>query len=300
MATRCNKVKIQNVLHPVLLPVNDLLTYSVNESLTTQGGSMPRPGIQLEELRATAQTLARKFGIRRWERERGALGLVEHAGTQRNLFGPDRDDVELALQLVAFARYEVDVAEFRLITAAREEGLSWAVIAARLNLSSRQAAEQRYLRLQAVAHHDAASWRERDPQLVRRERRRQQQLVNGLAEVQPFLEEFSSAIQRDVLTFPDRWEKLPDNGTDTDRRRTTVLLETRIRALRSTNGRAGTTAPPQSLFFALHGLVTTLQGGGYPIGDLPTELLEYIEKFERLAEALADLLPPPRRGRTGA
>ena len=73
------------------------------------------------------------------------------------------------------ARRAVDEAERELIEAARMRGDGWAAIAAALGLRSRQAAEQRWLRLSAVER--------RDP-VPERARRREQQSVDSGAGVE--------------------------------------------------------------------------------------------------------------------
>src|SRR5262249_54781893 len=59
------------------------------------------------------------------------------------------EDTLVALALVPGLRTHLDTVERALIEKAREGGASWARIAAALGLASRQAAEQRYLRLRA-------------------------------------------------------------------------------------------------------------------------------------------------------
>lgn len=70
-------------------------------------------------------------------------------------------DVLRELAAVKTARVALDARERQLIEAAREAGLGWAAIAEALDLKSRQAAEQRLLRL--------AGGPGRDPQAARRE-----------------------------------------------------------------------------------------------------------------------------------
>lgn len=71
-----------------------------------------------------------------------------------------------ALSLLVGLRVELDALERALIELARDQRASWAQISSALGLASRQAAEQRWLRLcDAVA---------RDPVKVRASRRRQQ------------------------------------------------------------------------------------------------------------------------------
>src|SRR5947209_8639318 len=77
---------------------------------------------------------------------------------------PTRDDLIAALGTVRGLRQELDDLERSLIDRARDSGVSWHDIAAALGLRSRQAAEQRRLRLTPA----------RDPSAARRHRRDQQ------------------------------------------------------------------------------------------------------------------------------
>ena len=69
---------------------------------------------------------------------------------------PDKDSSELlaALTDLASVRREMDEIERDLIQDARDSGASWARIATALGLASRQAAEQRMLRLQGESRRD--------------------------------------------------------------------------------------------------------------------------------------------------
>jgi len=80
---------------------------------------------------------------------------------------PDRGHLAAALALVPRLREELDSIERALIDTARESGASWTDIASALGLRSRQAAEQRRLRL-------GASQAPRDPEQLREFRKRQQ------------------------------------------------------------------------------------------------------------------------------
>lgn len=78
---------------------------------------------------------------------------------------PAKGEALAALALVADLREDLDAAERRLIGGLRDQGVSWQEIAGALGLRSRQAAEQRWLRLSGSAGRDAAG--------ARAERRRQ-------------------------------------------------------------------------------------------------------------------------------
>lgn len=95
-------------------------------------------------------------------------------GAINELLTEDGDPLE-RLALIEAARREVDEAERELIEAARAQGHGWAAIAVALGLRSRQAAEQRWLRL--------CAWQGRDPG-PERARRRAQQSVDSQAGIE--------------------------------------------------------------------------------------------------------------------
>jgi hypothetical protein len=80
--------------------------------------------------------------------------------------GPDEAEVLAALAAVPAVRADLDRVERELIGAARALGVGWPTIAQALGLGSRQAAEQRWLRLRGGSS--------RDPARVRASQRAQQ------------------------------------------------------------------------------------------------------------------------------
>jgi hypothetical protein len=92
------------------------------------------------------------------EQYRAAAAVVAAAS-------PTVDDVMDALGRLAHVRNDIDRVERELISAARDLHVTWPDIAAALGLASRQAAEQRWLRLRGSTS--------RDPGRVRRTRREQ-------------------------------------------------------------------------------------------------------------------------------
>ena len=84
----------------------------------------------------------------------------------------DRDELLAALAGLAALRRELDEVERDLIQDARDAGVSWAGLAKALGLASRQAAEQRMLRLQGE--------RKRDPGWARSSRARRREADIGL------------------------------------------------------------------------------------------------------------------------
>src|SRR5262245_2531535 len=71
----------------------------------------------------------------------------------------DRDEVLGALSELRQVRADLDRVERELISSAREQSAGWPAIARALGLGSRQAAEQRWLRLKGVATRDPAQAR---------------------------------------------------------------------------------------------------------------------------------------------
>ncbi|MCT2584273.1 HSP18 transcriptional regulator [Actinophytocola gossypii] len=85
-----------------------------------------------------------------------ALALVEAVlGDVRGGGGSTPEDVLAGLEVLRRLREELAAWEPELITAAREHGASWARIAPALGVTSRQAAERRYLRLRPSATGEA-------------------------------------------------------------------------------------------------------------------------------------------------
>jgi hypothetical protein len=102
-----------------------------------------------------------------------------------------------ALTLVAASRADLDRMEQRLIAMARDGGASWREVAGALGLRSRQAAEQRWLRLRAAAA--------RDPAAVR-EHRRRQRTDDDLAGPE------IAVLRGGVVALHERLARLPDQS----------------------------------------------------------------------------------------
>lgn len=77
---------------------------------------------------------------------------------------PATGDALAALALVADLRADLDEVEQSLLALARRGGATWQEVAAALGLRSRQAAEQRWLRLRALTTTDLAAQRRRRQQ----------------------------------------------------------------------------------------------------------------------------------------
>ncbi|MEU4675340.1 HSP18 transcriptional regulator, partial [Amycolatopsis sp. NPDC023774] len=80
--------------------------------------------------------------------EADALTLIDHAVTDLRAGTADADQLLTALSALHALRTSLATWEPELITAARTAGVSWTALAPALGVTSRQAAERRYLRLQ--------------------------------------------------------------------------------------------------------------------------------------------------------
>jgi hypothetical protein len=122
------------------------------------------------------------------------------------------ENVLRALADLKAVRLDVDRVERELIGAARDQSVGWPEIARALGLRSRQAAEQRWLRLQGVAT--------RDPSQARQSHR-EQQIVDASAGAE-LAELRRAAIQAYRLIEADHeWD---------DRHRRAVLVRTSLAA----------------------------------------------------------------------
>lgn len=135
-----------------------------------------------------------------WSADRRAIDDVLQADQQP-------PEVLAALTLVTELRADLDRAERQLIAIARERGAGWRAVAAALGLGSRQAAEQRWLRLRAAETRD----RTRDPGAVRRRAMRQRKIDATVGtEV--------AALRREATRLHDRLGRRPDRRDPPDPR----------------------------------------------------------------------------------
>jgi hypothetical protein len=109
----------------------------------------------------------------------------------------DASGILSALARLREQRAELDLAERGLIESAREAGVGWARIASALGLASRQAAEQRLLRLSAGST--------RDPVQARATRARQRFVDSPFGSVIAELRSAASAAHRQITTI-DGWD----------------------------------------------------------------------------------------------
>lgn len=192
-----------------------------------------------------------------WSADRQAIDDV--LGTGRTA-----PEALAALTLVTELRTDLDRAERQLITQARERGASWRVVATALGLSSRQAAEQRWLRLRAG---EEAVDRARDAGSVRRQRHRQQKLdeVTG---------EDVVALRREAARLRTRLIRRPYRPDPRDPHLAAVRLAARTLS-------AADQASPGALYDLVRLAVADLRG--VPAGNLGRPLTEARDRVATLA-----------------
>jgi hypothetical protein len=89
------------------------------------------------------------------------VAFVGEVVARRTEAGVERDELLAALARIRSLREQLTVWEPQLIDAARSAGVSWADLAPALGVASRQAAEKRYLRLNADAQAPAMTGEQR-------------------------------------------------------------------------------------------------------------------------------------------
>lgn len=113
-----------------------------------------------------------------------ALALIAAAVAGRRSTGADQpahaEDVLAALVALRQVRDQLDAWEPQLIAAARSAGASWADLAPALGVTSRQAAERRYLRLHR-SDHDAPDTPQEQRVEAERDRRAGQRAITAWA-----------------------------------------------------------------------------------------------------------------------
>ncbi|RSN28776.1 hypothetical protein DMC61_19755 [Amycolatopsis sp. WAC 04169] len=239
---------------------------------------MEKPNSTADDLALKAAELARKLGVKRYMSKPGrVLHLVEEvagAGPEAEL-GPS--ELGLALELIALVRDDVDAAELRLLTKAREHQMSWNEIAHHLPVSSRQAAEQRFLRLYASTSQRETDRVVRDPKQARHDRRRSQLIDSLLAEAEPLLGRLAEVFGERLLK-DEMWDQLVDPAFDAGRRSLGGQLEPVLRAVRLAY-RQNRLRP---LYLSLRRLIQTLDKHGFPFTKLPAEVHNDVGGFKAL------------------
>ncbi|MFJ6196684.1 hypothetical protein [Micromonospora sp. NPDC092111] len=162
-----------------------------------------------------------------------------------------------ALRLLGAVRARLDDAERQLIESAREQRASWGQIAGSLGLASRQAAEQRWLRLSGAAT--------RDPERVRGDRQRQRSVDAPFGVPIGQLRAAVRAVHGQLCADPDWDGRHPRAGL-----------------ARSTLALAGS-ADPGALFALASQVIDDL--GAIPIDRLPAPLPAALDRLRRAVDA---------------
>ncbi|MBX6751280.1 MAG: hypothetical protein IRY85_16720 [Micromonosporaceae bacterium] len=165
--------------------------------------------------------------------------------------GMDASEVLAALASLPAVRRDLDRVERELIGVARDLGVAWPVIAQALGLGTRQAAEQRWLRL--------AGGPSRDPARVRAARREQRIVDTASGERLVELRRAARELHRRIES---------DRSWDGRHSRAALARATVAAAL---------DAPPSGLFSLCHNALEDLDQ--MPAGPLPPALAAAIRRF---------------------
>ncbi|MFJ1763129.1 hypothetical protein ACIOD2_22645 [Amycolatopsis sp. NPDC088138] len=244
---------------------------------------------ELQKLAGRASSLARRIGARRFVMRPGKLTQLLNQVGDRNAPQAGRvgvGEVGDALELLPLAQHQLEQIELRLIAEARDRRMSWAEIAERLSMRSRQAAEQRYLRLKS-AHSISGGGRDVVP--ARAQRRRRNELLELVEAKRTTLRRLArllpTALEEDLYataTGPTpknagpTWDRLPVDERATRRDHLMGQLAPHLRTLRTSI--AEEVAEPLDLFLALGYLIVQLDRNGYQFGNLPSELTGSIDE----------------------
>lgn len=247
----------------------------------------------LQEFASQAGNLARRVGVRRFVMRPGKLTqLLHQISNARGLSAAETGPDELAdaLQLLPLAQYHLEQIELRLIGEARERKMSWAEIAQHLSLRSRQAAEQRFLRLR-TAHGTSAPGRDVGP--ARIQRRRQNEFLELVETRYPVARRLAkllpSAIEEELYASATgpvpknagaTWDRLPVDERANQRDKLMGQLAPHLRALRTFASEDEN--EPIELFLALGRLIARLDRNGYPFDTLPLALGEGVDAMREL------------------
>lgn len=193
--------------------------------------------------------------------------LADHAAVLAAAYGTEAGRAEplAALHLLGALRKSLDDAERQLLESARDQRASWAQIATSLGLSSRQAAEQRWLRLSGGVN--------RDPDRVRTDRRRQRTIDTPYGPEIGRLRATVLAVHRQLAADPHPANQHPRAGLA----RTTLAM--------------AASAEPGALFALATQAVADLDA--VPVERLPPPLPSALDRLRR--SLLAATPAPPTR-----
>lgn len=220
-----------------------------------------RRGTATQNRTRLIEMLAGRLGLGRSSRRR-SLPVIEKVVDTGEA---DPWMLDIAMRLLGSARLEVDLAEEALIDRARAQNMSWATIAQSLGLGSRQAAEQRYLRLRA-----ARADRERDPQAFREIQQGRRRQLELLQENEPWLRRLAADIADGAATAAAGEALLPDRP----------VLRARLSILR----RDSTRSSIDDVFALLVGIAEGIE---------PTERAALPQAVRDGLDRLRELISPP-------
>ncbi|MET8997178.1 hypothetical protein [Amycolatopsis sp. NPDC004169] len=261
---------------------------------------MGNTGLDLDALLRRAADLARAIGGRRFANRPGKLTQLLHQVAEPHSSIADAvhaPELSAALSLIPLARHQLDEIELGLLTGARRAGLSWSDIAGQLSLGSRQAAEQRFLRLQAV-HASGSS--ERDPQAARQHRRRHHRFAAQLADATPLISRlahalpealedivYADALEPPPAHVPASWDQLPDPDRGIAADLLTGLFEPHLRAVRA----AARSEDVNRQFSALTRLLELLHRHPQSLNALPPAILDDVARLTNTIAAMGGTAP---------
>ncbi|MBF9128099.1 hypothetical protein I0C86_03695 [Plantactinospora sp. S1510] len=190
--------------------------------------------------------------------------LADHAAVLAAAYGTGAERTEplAALHLLGALRKSLDDAERQLLESARTQRASWAQIATSLGLGSRQAAEQRWLRLSGGVS--------RDPERVRVDRKRQRSIDTPYGPEIGRLRATVLAVHRQLAADAGLENRHPRAGLA----RTTLAL--------------AVSAEPGALFTLAAQAVDDLDT--VPVERLPPPLPSALDRLRRAVSAAT---PPP-------
>ncbi|MEU9688110.1 hypothetical protein [Amycolatopsis japonica] len=245
------------------------------------------------------------MGARRFVMRPGKLvQLLNQIVTSPRLSGPpiSKDELADALRLLPLAQYQLEQIELRLLSEAREQKMSWSDIAEHLSLRSRQAAEQRFLRLK-TAHGTPDGGRDVAP--ARAQRRRHNALLEVLTPHLPLFrrlarllpEAFAEHLYATSTGQMSRstvatWDRLPVDERASERDKLLGDVAPFLRALRSLAAEKENDV--LKYFQVLAQLIFMIDRYGYQFEGFPPALVRDVNALrEVLLQVGARVVAPP-------
>ncbi|SFJ26850.1 hypothetical protein SAMN04489731_1186 [Amycolatopsis regifaucium] len=247
----------------------------------------------LRELASLASNLARRVGARRFVMRPGKLiQLLNQIVNSPRVSGPPvgKDELADALRLLPLAQYQLEQIELRLLSEAREQKMSWSDIAEHLSLRSRQAAEQRLMRLK-TAHGTPDGGKDVAP--ARAQRRRHNEVLELLTPQLPLFRRLAKLLPEAfeehlyaTSTGPisrstgATWDRLPVDERASRRDRLLGDVSPSLRFLRFLA--AEEENDPVRYFRVLGQLIYLLDRAGYQFDGFPADLLQDVNALREV------------------